>query len=1093
MSSGHTTGWRSRVPSVLAGVLAVVALLSVLAAISYALRAGMHAVTTTVNWLLVPVPANLAYATFVAILAAAVARRKRIAWWILVVFFSLQLITDGITLAMVVAAPEELAATSTGQLPAGLTEGLVGNGAVTVLMLAVLLVSKREFYASVQRASVAKALGVVAGMAVVSIALGWGLVSLFPGTLPAEDRLPYTVQKVFGGVVRFGIAPDARAPGWVSLILGLLGGAMLIAGLLTLFRSQRAQAVLAAKDEQQLRHLLAEHGYRDSLGYFATRRDKAAKFSPTGKAAVTYRVEAGVSLASGDPIGEPTNWPQAIDAWLAEARRQAWTPAVMGASEEGATAYAAAGLKVIELGDEAVIEVRRFTLEGRDMRPVRQAVNRVERLGYTARVRRHSTIPPAEMAEVIEVADRWRDTDAERGFSMALSRLGDPLDGDCVLIEALRGDGTRAAELSFVPWGPHGLSLDLMRRAPDADNGVMEFMVSELVKASPRLGVERVSLNFAMFRAVFEQGARIGAGPVLRLWRRLLLFFSRWWQLESLYRSNVKYRPDWQPRYLCFGERRELAKVGLASGIAEGFVVLPWRRGASGEPQPGRPDVEPVSMLSTASHDRAPNRIPEQMRVRLGKIERLRDTGITPYPVTVPRTDLCGEIAERHHELPPNEHTGERVAAAGRVLRVRDHGQLCFATIRDWSGDLQVMLGPDARLDDWKRYVDIGDHVSFRGEVVTSAHGELSVLVVEWTIAAKCLRPLPDKHRGLSDPEARVRQRYLDLAVNSEARRIMRARSAVVHTLRQSLHNDGFLEVETPILQPVHGGANARPFLTHINAYDMDLYLRIAPELFLKRLCVGGVEKVFELGRTFRNEGVSFKHNPEFTMLEAYWAYADYMDMRRLVQSLIQQACLAANGSMTVRRGDDEIDLSGEWPVVPLYQAVSKALGEEVTPDDHADRLRLLADAADVPYNPEWGHGAMMLELYERLVEHETTVPTFYSDFPTEVSPLTREHREDPRLAERWDLVAFGTEIGTAYSELIDPTEQRRRLTEQSLLAAGGDPEAMELDEDFLHALEYAMPPTGGLGIGVDRLVMLLTDRTIRETLPFPLVRPTGN
>ena len=367
------------------------------------------------------------------------------------------------------------------------------------------------------------------------------------------------------------------------------------------------------------------------------------------------------------------------------------------------------------------------------------------------------------------------------------------------------------------------------------------------------------------------------------------------------------------------------------------------------------------------------------------------------------------------------------------------------------------------------------------------------MFVSQWRLTAKCLRPLPDKRRGLSDPEAKVRRRYVDLVVTPDARETVRARSVAVQALRQGLIDRGYLEVETPMLQQIHGGANARPFHTHINAYDLDLYLRIAPELYLKRLCVGGMEKVFEMGRTFRNEGISYKHNPEFTMLEAYQAFADYDVMLDLTRELIQGAAIAAFGAPP--------------PARRMERAARRArhLGDVARQDRLRRDLRgagrggrrgygARGAAPVVPWRvgavkPEMGRGDMVLEMYERLVEEKTQLPTFYKDFPTDVSPLTRQHRVDPRLAERWDLVAFGTELGTAYSELTDPVEQRRRLTAQSLLAAGGDVEAMELDEDFLQALEYAMPPTGGLGIGVDRLVMFLTGLSIRETLPFPLVR----
>ncbi|MBA3488372.1 MAG: bifunctional lysylphosphatidylglycerol synthetase/lysine--tRNA ligase LysX, partial [Longispora sp.] len=779
-------------------------------------------------------------------------------------------------------------------------------------------------------------------------------------------------------------------------------------------------------------------------------------------------------------------WGHAIDAWLDEARQYSWATAVMGASEEGATAYKRAGLRVLELGDEAILTTKRFTLDGRDMRVVRQAVHRVERAGYTTRVRRHADISHMEMARIVSLADSWRDTETERGFSMALGRLGDPADSRCVLVECLDGDGREAALLSLSPWGSHGLSLDLMRRDRESDNGLMEFMVSSLMAACPGIGVDRVSLNFAMFRSVFEEGSRIGAGPVLRAWRRTLLFFSRWYQIESLYRSNAKYHPEWVPRFICFAERRELIRISIAFGIAEGFVKVPslpqlFKRGRSAaEGEREVFDIAPVVVTTPVGPA-----VDEQARVRLAKLERIRANGTDPYSTPFERTTTIADIRTRYADLAPDSATDERVSIAGRILLVRDHGGVCFATMRDWSGDIQLILTGDA-LGTWIPDIDLGDHVGITGNIATSRRGEISVRVDQWVLTGKCLHPLPDKHLGLGDPEARVRQRYVDLMVNPEARDTLRVRSTVLASLRQNLAGREYLEVETPILQAVHGGANARPFTTHINAYDLQLYLRIAPELYLKRLAVGGVEKVFELGRNFRNEGVSHKHNPEFTMLEAYQAYADYDTMRVLAQDLIQGACLAATGGL-VANGND---LSGDWPVIPIHRAVSEALGEEVTTDTPLTALHQLCKSAHVPFRQQWDAGYVVLELYERLVEHATEGPTFYTDFPIEVSPLTRQHRDDPRLAERWDLVAFGTEIATAYSELTDPIEQRSRLTAQSLLAAGGDPDAMELDEDFLTALEYAMPPTGGLGLGVDRLTMLLTGKSIRDTLLFPLVKP---
>jgi lysyl-tRNA synthetase class 2 len=486
---------------------------------------------------------------------------------------------------------------------------------------------------------------------------------------------------------------------------------------------------------------------------------------------------------------------------------------------------------------------------------------------------------------------------------------------------------------------------------------------------------------------------------------------------------------------------------------------------------------------------------PEQMQVRRAKLDRLRAAGIDPYPVGYPRTDTIARVRERHPDLPPDAATGDRVGVTGRVVLSRIGGKLCFATIRDGSGDIQVMIsqervGADS-LAAWKQDVDLGDHIGVTGEVITSRSGELSVLADSYAITAKALRPLPDKHRGLGE-EARVRQRYLDLITNPEARRMAEIRAAVTRSVREELHARGYLEVETPVLQTLHGGANARPFVTHMNAYDMDLYLRIALELYLKRLVVGGIERVYEIGRIFRNEGADSTHNPEFTMLEAYEAYGDYNTIGTLTRELLQAAARDALGGTVLHRADGtEIDIAGEWRQATVHGALSEALGEEVNPDTGLDALRKLAASAGVELKPGWGPAQVTLELYEHLVESRTVEPTFYRDFPVEVSPLTRQHRDDPRLAEKWDLVAFGTEIGTGYSELVDPLEERARLTAQSLLAAGGDPEAMQLDEDFLRALEHGMPPSGGMGMGIDRMLIMLTGAGIRETVLFPLVKPT--
>ncbi|MTD57920.1 lysine--tRNA ligase [Amycolatopsis pithecellobii] len=487
--------------------------------------------------------------------------------------------------------------------------------------------------------------------------------------------------------------------------------------------------------------------------------------------------------------------------------------------------------------------------------------------------------------------------------------------------------------------------------------------------------------------------------------------------------------------------------------------------------------------------------LPEQMRVRRAKRDRIISEGGEPYPVEVPRTHSLAGIRAKYPDLPVDAQTGEIVGVTGRVLFIRNTGKLCFATLREGDGtELQAMIslagvGADS-LAAWKSDVDLGDHVFVHGEVITSKRGELSVMADGWQITAKALRPLPVVHKELAE-ETRIRQRYVDLILRSKARDVVRTRAAVNRSLRNSFERRGFVEVETPMLQTLHGGAAARPFTTHSNAFDIDLYMRIAPELYLKRCVVGGIEKVFEINRNFRNEGSDSSHSPEFAMLEFYEAYATYDTNAVMTRELIQEAAQSVFGGLEVTLADGTpYDLSGEWTTLTMYGSLSEALGEEVTPDTSAEKLRSFAQARGIELDPALGHGKLVEELWEHLVGDHLHAPTFVRDFPIETSPLTRQHRSEPGVAEKWDLYVRGFELATGYSELVDPVIERERLTAQSRLAAAGDSEAMRLDEDFLRALEYGMPPSGGVGMGIDRLLMALTGLGIRETILFPLVRP---
>jgi lysyl-tRNA synthetase class 2 len=492
--------------------------------------------------------------------------------------------------------------------------------------------------------------------------------------------------------------------------------------------------------------------------------------------------------------------------------------------------------------------------------------------------------------------------------------------------------------------------------------------------------------------------------------------------------------------------------------------------------------------------------LPEQMRVRRDKRARLIAEGREAYPVTVERTHTLAEIRASYDgplergELAPDTRTGEQVAVVGRVVFLRNTGKLCFVRLREGDGtEHQDMLSladvAEESLADYTHTVDNGDLLAVRGEVITSRRGELSVQATAWSMAAKTLRPLPNEHKPLSD-EARVRLRYVDMMLRPEPRDMVRAKATVLRSLRRTLDDRGYVEVETPILQLTNGGAAARPFRTHLNALDQEMLLRIALELDLKKAMIGGVDRVYEIGRTFRNEGLDSTHAAEFSMLEAYEAYGDINTMKDLVRSLVLDAARALGRTVVPARDGSEIDLEQEWTSASVLDLVSEKLGEQVEADTPLETLKKYAERHDIALQPHWNSGEVVLELYEQLVEDTLITPTFVEDYPESVRPLAKPHRTKPGLVEAFDLIINGVELSPAYSELNDPVIQRQRLVEQSLLAAQGDPEAMDLDEAFLKAMEYGMPPAGGMGMGVDRLLMLLTGASIRETILFPLLRP---
>ena len=479
---------------------------------------------------------------------------------------------------------------------------------------------------------------------------------------------------------------------------------------------------------------------------------------------------------------------------------------------------------------------------------------------------------------------------------------------------------------------------------------------------------------------------------------------------------------------------------------------------------------------------------------RLERVAELREQGVEPYPYRYDRSHTLAEVRHEWGDLEPGTETEHEVAIAGRVMLKRDTGKLIFATVRDRGDEIQLFISKAVTGDDHfadVKALDLGDWVGVHGTVMTTRKGELSVKAARVQLLSKALRPMPDKWHGLTDTDTRFRQRYADLMVNAEARRAFEIRHEVISSFRRTLGRHGFIEVETPVLHVEAGGAHARPFVTHHNALDMDLYLRIALELHLKRLIVGGMERVFEIGRIFRNEGISTRHNPEFTMMELYQAFGDWNEVMDITEELVTQAARDAIDTTVLTIRGQEFDLAEPWPRRRMIDLLGEAVGREVHPAQPLDELRALAREHGVRYEERWGGGKLVEELFEELCEDEIVRPTFVTGHPTEISPLARTDRTDPWLTERFEIFVDSRELGNGYSELNDPVEQRARFEQERAAKEAGDVEAGTVDEDYLRALEYGMPPTGGLGIGMDRVAMLIAGvDSIKEVILFPTLRP---
>lgn len=1096
------SSWRQRVPAWMGWIYSIAALFC-LVMIPFRYAVGRHIGRFTylvLTVLGVPSTATLGTAVLLAFLALLCFSRKRIG---VIVLIALQALHGLLCLVALIFSFSDSDFDLTDQIILGT------RLAIAALILAVLFASARSFWGKINAQSAWKALVILISGQLLVFGIGFAMARVIAPRSWASSPLAIWVYSRMSGLrLHRGLAIHfmfAHQPGFraLSFFIMVLSGLVMMIAANRFILGQRAKARTRSED-LALRSLLIKWGKADSLSYYATRDNRAVIFSADGQAVVSYGVALGVALAAGDPIGDPSSWENAVQRWNSYCYRQGWIPAVISASAQGARIYRNQGLRVRKMGDEAIISPERFERNSSAGRALLAAQRRVARAGVEIEIRRQGELSPAQLREVAMVAELFRRGN-ERGFSMSLDRMFAPQESEQLIVTARGKDGQLQCLLTFVPWGQRAVSLNLMRRAESAVNGVVEAMVLTLLQQGSEKGIERFSLNFAMFREIFVEGEAVDATINDRVKRALFVKASRFWQLESLYESNARYNPKWLPRYFCFSSDPLVPLSLIAAGMLEGFVPAP-QASVRGEPFDWEVDSQYLSELEAMRSEytaaKLQVKLSEQQRSRRAKAEKLSAAGIESFPAGF---DLGMPLSQAKAQV--DEGEGEAaIRTFGRIVARRNHGGVVFWDLYYQGCYLQVVLErrnltPEqfAHL----RLLDLGDLIVVSGRCGASRNGTPSLIAENWTLAAKALRPIPHPAARL-DIATRTRERTMTLLNDAAAMRRLQARSRALSAVRKELIDRGYLEVETPMLQAVQGGANARPFVTHSNAYQVNMFLRIAPELYLKRLAIAGMGAIFEMGRSFRNEGADATHNPEFTSLEVYKAGSDYREMMTLTRELYQAAARAIHGKEIALRpinpedagagsSDaefEEVDISGQWRVISVFEAVSQAVGTTVTPDTGEEELRSLCVEHHLTPPPGANCGTLLGTLYDELVEARTVKPTFYCDFPVESSPLTRRHRTDPRLAERWDLVAFGMELGTAYSELTDPRDQRERFTQQSLAAAAGDPEAMSLDEDFLNCLELGMTPLGGLGLGMDRMAMMLLGCDIRQVLAFPFVKP---
>ncbi len=1023
------------------------------------------------------------------VLARQIYRQKRRAWWVATILTGI-----GIVLAVF-----------GGQLILFV---------IMVLAFVGLLIRRDEFRAEADPPTIVRLLIWIPIYVVFLLAVGGVMLLANRHHLRPRLTLSGWIDSVFGRVVgvgsdyRFDDPTFERTYAVLMIALGIIGILLLA---FFFFRPIIQRADHTTEEWEHAQRLVRQYGW-DTLAYFVLRPDKSFFFSSDGEAMLAYGYRGGYALVSGDPVGRPESIPLLLEEFFTMCRKNAWKFAFLAVREADVPLYERFGLHALYMGDEAIIHPDTFDLDGHDMRKVRQTARRFEKAGYTYEFMTEAECDRNLMLRLNQISADWRGDKPEEGFTTALSQDMTGAYPDCGIAVAFDAENVPMGFMHLIPcFGDEpGYSLDIMRYERDAPNGIMEYLIASTAISLGRRGITRLSSNFAAFGRLLDDDLDFQGLQRVARWGVKKL--SKVYQADNLRTFNTRFQPHWLPRVIVYRDARDMASIGLLYLGAERILRLPGL-GLILEPRARNktpPMTGSIKHAPLGAGTRPRSRMisepisPDDLgqtplfQARVSEANKMREDGIEPWPILTdfaPDTTVR-ELRDRYGEIEPDTETGATVSIGGRVLALRKYGALTFGDIRDRTGEIQIYVRRDrTKAEEFSAFakVKVGDFIGVTGEVMTTKTGELSIRPTRILLTSKALRALPDRSDGFTDPELRARHRYLDLIMNDDARERAIGRSKAIATIREFMAEHEFIEVETAILQNIPGGAAAKPFITHHNALHIDIYLRIALELQLKRLIVGGLERVFELSRTFRNEGIDNRHNPEFTMMEAYCTYMDYWSMMTFTEEMVARVATAVTGGTVVTIGGREMDLTPPWERITMVDAITRETGLDLHLDQPIEVIRERVESYGVETEPNWGGGRILDEIYDEHVQSKIWGPVFLHDYPAETSPLAKQHRDNPLYAERFEVITAGREMVNSYTEQNDPIVQREALMAQMGNREAGDDEAERIDFDFLRAMEHAMPPLGGMGIGIDRLVMLLTDTDhIKDVILFPTYRPVA-